>query len=141
MDSLKEKMFFLVSAIFQGTSFVMPAKEEESLQENIWHSFRICFDSVSSGCLYMTIGDNLLKSIHENMTSNLESEHMITMDDSAKELLNIVCGNLLPEFFSKKTVYNLKSPEKVDKIEHNSFCCENEIFFIEGRVRFKLFKN
>lgn len=73
----------------------------------------VAFTGPFDGSLVLAASDDMLLELAANMLG-LESGRVVTMDqqeDALKELVNVVCGNLLPAIAGKEPVFQIGAPE------------------------------
>jgi CheY-specific phosphatase CheX len=73
---------------------------------------RVAFTGPVAGALMIHVSEAVLPELTENMLG--ESDVAFTLDeqqDALRELLNVICGNLLPEIAGKKAIFNIMAPE------------------------------
>ncbi len=70
------------------------------------------FKGPFSGKLIMNVSEKILPEIAANMLGVEEDETGIEEQyDAIKELINVICGNLLPEIAGKKAIFKVGTPE------------------------------
>lgn len=121
--------FYIVSAnVFANLAFLTPSEINQKKTDDFLN-FKINFKGEKNGTMYMKIEKRLLEHINLIMTDSQED-----INECGKELINIICGNVLAEVFTDKKRFKLEPPQLVDKIEEEDDCCKTEIFFDEGYV-------
>jgi len=136
---MSEKAYFITAKVFQEAFFMLPLKERKDIVDK-YYFYRINYCGDKKGKLIMKISENLLKTIHSNITSILDEEY--DFKDTGKEILNIVCGNLLPEIFSQNEIYKLSSPEIIEEKEIGfDYLLSFSVFFEEGDADFYLWSS
>lgn len=71
------------------------------------------FDGPTRGALFVTVSDEIMPEIAENMLGLNFGDDPPTPDqqtDALKELLNVICGNLLPEIAGAEAVFDVSAP-------------------------------
>ena len=93
-------------------AFVMPGEDIPPAGEVMLAE--IDFTGPFNGTLRLTIPDELSPMLAENMLG-IEQEECgeEIQHDALKELLNVICGNLLPRIAGTEPVFNLSSPRIV----------------------------
>lgn len=88
------------------------------------------FRGPSSGKLFICLPDSLMLLIAANMLGVDEDDPDAEQKslDATKEVLNIICGNLLPKIYGEKSGFHFSTPYIVENIEGEIF--ENEYFDI-----------
>jgi len=76
----------------------------------------VFFKGPFSGRLVMSLSPRLLPELAGNMLGADDNE-TTTPDqryDALKELINVICGNLLPEIAGKQAIFNVDTPKIID---------------------------
>jgi len=113
-----ETLQAVAERIFESLAFVLLAIEEE--QERPPSSDRarrtsacISFSGPFKGSLFVSVSDELVPTIAANMLG-LDFGEVPGEDvqrDALKELVNVTCGNLLPELAGSEAVFNVAPAE------------------------------
>jgi len=91
-------------------AFVMPG-EEEPVCDKIAKVF-IRFSGPFSGTLYVTVPCEIVPQLAQNMLGLEDGECTESMQhDALRELLNVICGNLLPRLAGPEPVFDLSTPD------------------------------
>ncbi|MCD4824358.1 MAG: chemotaxis protein CheX [Phycisphaerae bacterium] len=72
------------------------------------------FSGPFGGKLFVGIAEETLHPLAENMLGIDPGESMpegVTLEDALKELLNVICGNLLPAIAGDEAEFNIGGPE------------------------------
>ena len=113
--------------VFETVAYLFPIPVEKenintesiSCENNIF--IGINFQGYASGEIFICVPNPLSKTISANMLgideedSNLEQKSL----DAIKEVLNIICGSLLPKIYGEKPVFQLGTPYVIENIEKN----------------------
>ncbi len=141
MDKPNEILLDVVQRTFESLAFMMPAMEEEAAcgagenmaaQATGWKAcatknspfatVTVAFEGPLKGELALRVSQKLLAPLATNMLG-LEMDDAppsaSQQIDALKELLNVICGNLLPEIAGKQAVCNLQTPQ-VKSLEEGS---------------------
>ncbi|QTA81680.1 Chemotaxis phosphatase CheX-like domain-containing protein [Desulfonema limicola] len=93
--------------------FTFPEDERELIENDSVLTASVSFEGMYKGALVMTISDHVLPELTGNMlgieedeTSTSEQQH-----DALKELINVICGNLLPEIAGKEAIFKVGMPQ------------------------------
>ena len=95
--------------------FASTEDEFETLDLDEAQTAKVSFTGPFSGDLVMDISKFALPEFAANMLGE-DDEENVTLEqqqDTLKETLNIICGNLLPELSDNKAVFDIKAPEIV----------------------------
>lgn len=121
--------FYITAAnVFANLAFLTPSENYENKTNDFLH-FKINFRGEKNGTMFMKIEKRLLKYINSIMTEGQDD-----IKECGKELINILCGNVLADVFTDKKRFKLEPPEFIEEIIDIDFCCKTEIFFEEGCV-------
>jgi CheY-specific phosphatase CheX len=119
MDQTTEKILaetaeeVLASLAF---TFVMPGEQETSDEDVL--KAKVDFSGPFNGTLIAAVPVSLVPQLAQNMLG-LEGEECpeTAQHDAIRELLNVICGNLLPRLAGREPVFNLTQPNLVDETE------------------------
>jgi len=119
-NTLDETLVRVVQEVLQSLAFVLPALEgeEEAPQppsDESWTTGRISFTGPFDGSLILRLSDALLPEVGANMLG-LDFGESCSPDqqtDAFAELLNVICGNLLPALAGQQAVFDVGSAELV----------------------------
>lgn len=111
-----------VSEVFETIAFMLPMEVDidsdnpEASQDNIM-TIGISFEGFASGELIISFPGELAKLVAANILGVDEDDPDVEAKsiDASKELLNIICGNLLPKLYGDEPVFNLHAPYLIDK--------------------------
>lgn len=110
--------------IFEKVAFLFPVPVEESddisaeeCTQNICLGIR--FTGYANGDFIISLPKELTKEISANMLGIDEDDPDVEQKsiDAAKEILNIVCGNMLPKVYGDEPVFHLSAPYKIENME------------------------
>ncbi|MDM8549640.1 chemotaxis protein CheX [Desulfobacterales bacterium HSG2] len=114
-EEVKETLYNVAEDVLEKLAFIFSFPEDE--RENMDYSgamgSRVSFAGPFTGALVMAVSVEALPELAGNMLG-LEDEEETTLEqqqDALKELINVVCGNLLPAISGKKSVFNVNPPE------------------------------
>jgi len=94
--------------------FAFTDKEVEPQRIGASVTAAITFSGEFCGTLAMTISAEVLTELAANMLGIEEGETTADQQhDALRELLNVLCGNLLPKIGGKQAIFDLKPPEIV----------------------------
>jgi hypothetical protein len=100
--------------------FPIPPPEEETdigeLEHSCLQRIRVYFDGPVHGSLALTLPRSMLPALAANMLAlDAESTTSDQRADAARELCNVVCGNLLPAVAGPDPVFAVSPPELCDQ--------------------------
>jgi len=139
MDQTTEKILMetaeevLASLAF---TFVMPGEQETSDEDVL--KAKVDFSGPFNGTLIAAAPVSLVPQLAQNMLG-LEEEECTedAQHDAMRELLNVICGNLLPRLAGREPVFNLTQPNVVNETEGET-AEEKEPENPEAKVRLPL---
>lgn len=106
--------------VFETSAFltVAPLRDESELARPD-HVATMTFRGAACGRVSLRISSQALDQIAENLLEPASSaaEQTQRRGDVLKEMLNMLCGNLLTEFFGSEPVFDLSPPELMGKSE------------------------
>lgn len=97
-----EKMAFIFS--------MMEPDEDEELSEDI-SQVHVDFSGPFSGTLLMQLDSDILPELSSNMLGIDDDTPVDQQHDALKEMINVICGNLLPAIGGAKAIFNINAPE------------------------------
>jgi len=119
-NTLDETLARVAEEVLQSLAFVLPAfeGEEEATQppsDESWITGRISFTGPFDGSLILRLSNALLPEIGANMLGldfgeSCSPEQQM---DAFTELLNVICGNLLPALAGQQAVFNVGAAELI----------------------------
>ncbi len=92
--------------------FSFPADEQDEIDIDDTVSAKVSFNGPYTGSLIMMVSKPALPDLAENMLGMDENEET-TVDqqyDALKELINVICGNLLPAVAGKQEIFSVDMP-------------------------------
>ena len=111
---LSETLSRVGEEIFESLAFVLPAfDEEEEAAEEARTLGEICFHGPVEGTLALSVPNSMLEEISINMLGLDcgETPPAEQQRDAFRELLNVTCGNLLPQIAGTDAVFNIDVAE------------------------------
>lgn len=130
-----EKFYVSVANVFANLSFLTPEPEKKIIDNENMELFSIDFSKERRGKIYMKISKELLNYIHNTISDEPEG-----IDETGKELLNIVCGNALSDVFTDKKSFKLFPPKKTEEFnEIKQPDMKTELYFEQGNAEFLVF--
>jgi CheY-specific phosphatase CheX len=115
MNNSAEKILYRKSVlIFEQLGFLMPCANSGEYNKEDLKTAMVSFKGSFSGCLLVSVSSALLALLSSNMMGEdgvgLESLE----NDALCEITNIICGNVLPDIYGFKLVFNLDAPVLID---------------------------
>lgn len=123
MNAIQQAMLQAAEDVFASAAFMFPAEapaEAGASQPTVQAVAR--FSGPVNGALLLSVPPDLAEPLARNMLGlddqePLPPEHA---QDALAELLNVICGNLLPSITSPHDVYDIQRPEVLDP--QDRFC-------------------
>jgi len=93
--------------------FVFPDEERVSDEPQPVITGRVQFNGFFSGSLVLRMSNSVLPELSANMLGVNDDAEISPEDqqDAFKEMLNVICGNLLPAIAGDHVVFNIEAPE------------------------------
>ena len=146
-DKLKRELLKAAVLTFEELGFMFPNEDiyESQKHAHISKRVRVHFNGLFSGCLEMSIYGDLLPLIASNMLGEEGIPAEFQQQDALGELINVICGNMLPGITSPKEVFTVGVPQYVDTKsqvdERGEVSVSVELGIDEGRAELKLYLN
>lgn len=128
---LTEPLQQVAEETFQSLAFMFSMGEDEvgGAAAGEITAARVAFAGPFCGQVALWVSDDMLPALAGNMLG-LDDGQTATPDqqhDALKELLNVICGNLLPVIASKTDVFNVRPPMLVTPkpVERPDFSAAN----------------
>ena len=118
-EEIKETLYNVAEDVLEKLAFIFsfPEDERENMDYGVAIGARVSFAGPFTGTLVMAVSAEALPELAGNMLG-LEDDEETTLEqqqDALKELINVVCGNLLPAISGKQSVFNVNPPEIIDQ--------------------------
>lgn len=116
-EPIKETLYRVAIEVLEKIAFVFSSREDE--RENLGPdsavTVKVDFSGLFNGVVVMALSKGILPEITGNMLGIDDSEETSVeqQHDAIKELINVICGNLLPAVAGKNMVFNVDTPEIV----------------------------
>lgn len=109
----KETIYQVAEDVLEKLAFLFSFREEErhSMDYGSAVVASVSFTGQFEGRLVMAISSEVLPELAANMLGIEEETSMEEQQDALKELINVVCGNLLPELAGRKKLFNVNAPQ------------------------------
>jgi CheY-specific phosphatase CheX len=122
MENYDEILFQTAQATFESLAFLFSFSGEENVNviDDSQLFAHVLFNGPFSGQLLLSISENILNELVQNMLG-IESDEKISIEkmyDGLKELLNVVCGNLLPALVGKQEIFHINVPTTISQGEY-----------------------
>ena len=110
----REALQLTAELVMEQMAFLLPMPPDDAAEaepDDARLHAAITFDGPFGGELLMSISQGVLPELACNMLGLMGEEPTAQQQhDAVKELLNVVCGNLLPEIASPQDVFNVHPP-------------------------------
>ena len=115
-ENLNSKLFDTAVMAFQEMCLMFPDQEltDEQKAAKLDVGVAVEFEGSSSGKLLLRVSSSILPEMAANMLGADESPPVEQQYDAAKEIANIICGNIVPAVCGPEGLYNLRAPKLVD---------------------------
>lgn len=128
---------------------IMPQDKDENNDQIVWgYGSSVEFTGPFSGRLFISITSDMMEPLATNMLGlelGEEPPEGVKVEDALRELLNVICGNLLPVMASNEVVFNIAGPEMLDNpnpqkiLSKNQFAGESLLHLDSGTACLRLF--
>ena len=114
-NELNKILCNVAEQIFESLAFLllMPEEEEPIPDDTPNVTASITFDGPFEGVLFLCVSEEILPTIAVNMLGLMDDEipSKPQQHDAFKELLNVVCGNLLPRIVGTDAVFDVRAAD------------------------------
>jgi CheY-specific phosphatase CheX len=140
MENYNEILFQTVHETLESLAFLFSFSGEENgdLIDDSRLFAHVIFTGPFSGQLLLSISESILNELVQNMLG-IESNREISIDkihDGLKELLNVVCGNLLPALAGKQVIFHINFPTIISEEEYQTLI-QKQPPFSQARLDFE----
>jgi CheY-specific phosphatase CheX len=112
-DPISRVLYRVTEEVLERLAFIFSFPEEDRppIDGPDAMEARVAFSGPFSGALHLRIGRDICPELAGNMLG-VEPEETTPdqRDDAVRELVNVICGNLLPAIAGKRAVFNVDSP-------------------------------
>ncbi|MDM8522779.1 chemotaxis protein CheX [Desulfococcaceae bacterium HSG8] len=116
-EQIKDTLYSVAEEVLEKLAFIFsfPEDERDQIDFDSAVAARVSFIGPFKGTLVMIVSTQALPELTGNMLGLENNEETTTEQqyDAVKELINVICGNLLPSIAGKETVFNVDPPEIV----------------------------
>jgi CheY-specific phosphatase CheX len=112
-DAIQRTLYRVAESVLEQLAFIFSFPEEDRapLDGPDALGARVAFAGPFSGSLHLRIGRDIGPELAGNMLGvDAEETTPEQRDDAVRELINVVCGNLLPAIAGKRAVFNVEPP-------------------------------
>lgn len=151
-EAIKDTLYRVGVEVLEKIAFVFSFTEDERENMSAGNAVtaRVTFSGLFTGSLVMRISDSILPELTGNMLGLDDSEETTReqQHDAVKELINVICGNLLPAIAGKSMVFNVDTPiivpedettDNTNQVSVARLSLEEEgqcdlILYVDGRI-------
>jgi chemotaxis protein CheY-P-specific phosphatase CheC len=120
MQDRKEIIYRVLEEILENLAFLFFAPEDtrDTMDYNVAVAAKISFTGLFSGTLVLALSNQVLPEIARNMLGGVDEDILVPRQhDAFKELLNVICGNMLPAIAGKREVFAIGVPDIISPEE------------------------
>ena len=115
-NRLNDILSSVAEEVFESLAFVLPAFEEDESappEGAARTAASIAFAGPFEGTLVLSVSSEMLPAISANMLGLdiADAPPADQQHDAFKELLNVICGNLLPKVAGEEAIFNVRAAE------------------------------
>ena len=122
-SQLRKTLYRVVEDVMEKLAFILSFPEdidEESVDKSDFDSSAtavVSFSGTFTGKLLLAISEDMLPELAGNMLGFDDGEETTTEQrhDALCELINVICGNLLPAIAGKELLFTVNPPSIIDK--------------------------
>jgi CheY-specific phosphatase CheX len=113
--------------------FVFPDEERDSDGPLPVIAGRVQFNGFFSGSVVLRMSSSVLPELSANMLGVEDDAEISPEDqqDAFKEMLNVICGNLLPAIAGDHVVFNIEAPEIILEADRKTRIYEEKPLCVE----------
>lgn len=105
---------------FESLAFMLLMPEDDAdTAANVWGNVcRVNFTGPFGGSVFVGISPGMLEPLGANMLGIEPGEDTpegVKVEDALKELVNVICGNLLPTIAGTEDVFQIETPTLLDE--------------------------
>ena len=109
----------ITSEMLEGLAFIfaLPAESIDDIDTESLLAAKVSFTGPFDGTLIVMVSQQMLPELAANMLG-MDMDNDVSMDeqyDALRELLNVICGNLLPQLAGSQEIFSIEVPEIIDK--------------------------
>ncbi len=116
---LERELYKAATLTFEGLGFLLPTSEisEQQLNAQVEAAVSVEFEGPFSGKLLVRVCGGLLPIIAANMLGeeNVQSKNL--QYDALGEIVNVICGNMLPGIAGSKDVFHVSPPKMAESMD------------------------
>lgn len=111
-NQIENSLFRVSTEVLEKLAFMFsfPEEDPEEIAPETQVVASVDFSGPVNGRLVLGVSTNILPELSSNMLGIDDEPTAEEQFDALKELLNVICGNLLPVIAGKKIVFNVEAP-------------------------------
>lgn len=145
MDPIRRVLYRVTEEVLEQLAFIFSFPEEDRppMEGADLIAARVAFSGPFNGALHLRVSPAIGPELTGNMLG-VEPEDTTPdqQQDAVRELVNVICGNLLPAIAGKRAVFNVDSPvlisESAASKEAGNIAAEARLSLEEGECDLRL---
>ncbi len=114
MENLTSALREAAEQTFDTLCFMLPEETDERLAEELEAAAWVQFTGPVNGHLALWLHGSLQATLVGNMLGTEEALPAEDLDDGLKEIVNVICGNVLTAILGTDAVFDMTPPEMID---------------------------
>ena len=113
MNRIQTGLYRAGLRVFEDLGFMLPTLEldREQAAATFHSAVSIDFNGPVRGRLLVVINGDILPALASNMLGEDNAPSALRQEDALKELVNVICGNLLPLIAGSAAVFDVGEPK------------------------------
>lgn len=136
----------VVETTFESMAFMFPMEEQDAMPALDAPAIAaVTFTGPFAGRVTLEVSSEMLPELARNMLG-LDDEIEPSLDqqhDALKEILNVICGNVLPELAGRKAEFAVNAPTVLDGLDADGdmgrLAASADIALDSGQARIRLY--
>ena len=118
-NKLETELYKAATLTFEELGFLLPTPEinEQQLNAQAEAAVSVDFEGPFSGKLLLRVYGGLLPIIAANMLGQEDAPSETLQRDALGEIVNVICGNMLPGIAGSKDVFHVSSPRAAESTD------------------------
>ncbi len=118
IQAINDILYRIAEEVLEKIAFIFsfPEKDRVPIPFESAVVASVSFSGLFDGVLLMAVSQQVLPELTGNMLgidmdeeTSMEEQH-----DALKELINVICGNLLPAIAGKQMIFNVETPQVIE---------------------------
>ncbi len=119
--SIKDTLYHVAEDVLEKIAFIFsfPEDDRDNLDYSGAVAAKVSFSGLFNGSVILAVSNQVLKMLTGNMLGLDDDEETLPdqQHDALKELINVICGNLLPAVAGRQIVFNVDTPKIISENE------------------------